>query len=121
MAEQDTIRDLVSKAWNYQREGKADTAAAEFEKIVQKYPQDIDANYGLGLALKSAGQVDKAMEAFKTALELVAESKKTYDATKEQQSPEQETIKTPEDDRFMMLSRMVSQRLSELQGATQAS
>ena len=120
MAEQDTIRDLVSKAWNYQREGKPDTAAAEFEKIVQKYPQDIDANYGLGLALKSAGQIDRAVKSFKTTLELVAESKKTYDATKDQSS-DQDTIKTPEDDRFMMLSRMVNQRLAELQGTTQDS
>lgn len=114
MAAQSNVSELISRAWNLQREGKASAAVIEFQKIVQQYPKDIDAAYGLGLAQKTSGQIEDAIRTFTNALSLINDSKQTYEASRSR-SPEQENIKTPEDDRFQMLSRMVNQRLSELQ------
>ena len=51
----ETIASQVGRAWRYQREGQADSAVKEFEKILRQDPDDIDANYGMGLAQRSAG------------------------------------------------------------------
>lgn len=114
MADQNAINELVSKAWNQQRSGQNANAISEFQKLVQQHPKDIDANYGLGLAQKTAGQTEAAIKTFKNTLELIAENKKAYDATRAREH-EHDNIKTPEDDRYMMLTRMVNQRLAELE------
>lgn len=114
---QNNLSESVSRAWNHQREGHADTAVAEFQKLVQQNPRDIDANYGLALAQKKVGQTEAAIKTFKNTLELIAESKKAYESSRTR-SDELDMIKTPEDDRFMMLNRMVQQRLAELEKKT---
>lgn len=114
MASQNNVSELVSRAWNLQREGQSSTAVTEFQKIFQQHPKDIDAAYGLGLAQKASGHVEDAIRTFQIALELIEDNKRTYEASRSR-SPEQDNIKTPEDDRFQMLSRMVKQRLAELQ------
>ena len=113
MANSNDVSEQVSQAWQQLREGKPDAAVSEFEKIVQQNPRDNDSHYGLGLSQKVAGQEDAARKTFNTALELIDESKRSYDATRDPQQ-ENENVRTPEDDRFQMLSRMVSQRLAEL-------
>jgi tetratricopeptide (TPR) repeat protein len=113
MASQSNVSELISRAWNLQREGKASAAVTEFQKIVQQHPKDIDAAYGLGLAQKASGQVEDAIRTFTVALGLINDSKQTYESSRVRNS-EQDNIKTPEDDRFQMLSRMVNQRLTEL-------
>ena len=115
MVNSSNVSELVSQAWHHQRNGNTDTAIAEFEKIVNQHPRDIDAIYGLGLSQKTAGQHEAALKSFKTALELVEENKNSYEATRDP-SQDGENVRTPEDDRFQMLSRMVQQRLAELQG-----
>jgi DNA-binding SARP family transcriptional activator len=119
MANQSNTSELVSSAWNLQREGRASAAVTEFQKLVQQHPKDIDANYGLALAQKTSGQVEDAIRTFKNTLELIEDSKKSYEASRVR-NPEQDNIKTPEDDRFQMLSRMVNQRLAELQKASKS-
>ena len=113
MANSNDVVEQVSQAWQQLRAGKPDAAVTEFEKLVQQNPRDIDSHYGLGLSQKAAGQAEASRKTFKTALELIDESKKTYDATRDPQQ-DNENVRTPEDDRFLMLSRMVSQRLAEL-------
>lgn len=119
MASQSNVSELVSRAWDLLREGKASAAVIEFQKIVQQHPKDIDAAYGLGLAQKVAGQVEDAVRAFTNAQELINDNKQIYESSRVQ-NPEQDNIKTPEDDRFQMLNRMVKQRLDELQLASKA-
>jgi tetratricopeptide (TPR) repeat protein len=114
MANTNNVGDLVSRAWQQHREGKTETAIEEFQKIVGMHPKDIDANYGLGLTQKARGDNEAALKSFKNALELISESQKVYDSTRNT-DPEMENVKTPEDDRFQMLSRMVNQRLTELE------
>lgn len=114
MALQSPANELLTHAWNCQREGRSDAAITEFQKIIQQYPKDIDANYGLGLAQKAVGQNEAAIATFRVALELINQSKQAYEASRDR-SAETENIKTPEDDRFQMLARMVNQRLTELE------
>jgi tetratricopeptide (TPR) repeat protein len=110
MASQNNVSELVTQAWNHQREGRAAAAVSEFEKLVKQHPQDVDVNYGLGLSQKAAGQTAAAISTFRHTLEIIGDSMKIENANR---SVELENVKTPEDDRLMMLQRMVKQRLAE--------
>lgn len=109
MSNQNNVAERVGQAWHHHREGRNDTAIAEFEAILKQNPNDIDANYGLALAQKKAGKTAAARQSFQNTLRLVEDAREVYTASRSDQN-----IKTPEDDRFMMLSRMVKQRLAEL-------
>lgn len=114
MVNSSNVSELVSQAWQHHREGKNHDAIAAFETIVQQHPKDIDANYGLGLSQKSDGRDEAAVKAFRATLELIDENKKSYDSARETVA-DSENVRTPEDDRFQMLTRMVQQRLAELE------
>ncbi len=113
----ETIAAQVGRAWRYQREGQADSAVKEFEKILRQDPDDIDANYGMGLAQRSAGHPQAAVEYFQHALDIV-DTKDTAgriarDAAANDFQTERIKPNTAEDDRYMMLTRMLKQRLAE--------
>jgi Tfp pilus assembly protein PilF len=97
----------IGRAWRYQREGKSDAAIGEFERILKQDPNNIDANYGMGLAQRSMGKQENATQYFQRALELVQEGAKERNHTPGERN-------APEDDRLMMLERMLNQRLSEV-------
>ncbi len=103
----------VSNAWRYQREHQASTAVTEFEKILKQDANNIDALYGLGLALRDNGKKEAAIEQFQKVLVLVdsAALARRPALTGED---EVRVANTPDDDRYMMLARMIKQRLSEL-------
>lgn len=90
---------LVGQAWSQHYHGQNDNAVQQFRQIVEKYPDHIDANYGLALVLKKLGRKEEAGEAFRKTKQLV----------------EAAGI-APKDDnaRFQMLSRMVDQQLASL-------
>lgn len=111
MSNQNSTAERVGQAWHHHREGRNDASIAEFEAILKQHPRDIDALYGLGLAQKSAGRQEAAVEAFKHALQLVEETRAIHLSSRRESET---SIKTPEDDRFTILIRMVQQRLAEL-------
>jgi Flp pilus assembly protein TadD len=102
MADNQTTADvdtLVGQAWSYHYHGDNENAIKEFQRLVEKWPEHIDANYGLSLSLKAAGQKQQAGEAFRKTRALV------------------ETARTTQDDenaRYTMLGRMIDQHLSSL-------
>ena len=103
----------VSNAWRYQREHQAPTAVTEFQKILKQDETNIDALYGLGLALRDSGNTEGAITNFQKCLELVeAAALARRPATTGEE--EHRVANTPDDDRYMMLARMLKQRLSEL-------
>ena len=106
------IKTLISQAWRYQREGRASAAIAEYERILKQDNDNIDALYGMGLAQRDDHQTSKALEYFRRALELV----ETAAAARRPSNTDEERFanNTPEDDRYMMLGRMINQRLTEL-------
>jgi len=113
----ETIASQVGHAWRYQREGQADNAVKEFEKILRQDPDDIDANYGMGLAQRSAGHPQAAIEYFQHALDIVdtkdSAGRIARDAAANDFQTERIKPNTAEDDRYMMLTRMLKQRLAE--------
>ena len=100
----------IGEAWGKLREGQSDGAIAGFEKVLQSAPNNVDAYYGLGLALRAKGQEADAIEAFQKAKEHAAT---LLEAIRSQVGAEN-SLETTEDDRYMMLSRMIRQRLVEL-------
>ncbi len=95
-AEVDT---LVGQAWSEHYHGHHESAVEMFKKILEKWPEHIDANYGLSLSLRGAGQKEAARDAFARTKQLV-----------EAESAHQ----TDDNARFQMLSRMIDQHLSTL-------
>ena len=115
MSSQNNVAERIGQAWHHHREGRNDAAIAEFETILRQNPNDVDANYGLGLAHKAIGRIESARTAFQNALRLVEKANEDYTAARNE--PSDNNVKTPEDDRFAMLNRMVRQRLAELDRA----
>ncbi len=74
-------------------------AIQAFRELVEKWPEHIDANYGLSLSLKAAGQKQAASEAFQKTKTLV-------DAARATQSDENA--------RYTMLARMIDQQITSL-------
>ncbi|MBC7814373.1 MAG: tetratricopeptide repeat protein [Burkholderiales bacterium] len=120
----DDIYVRIGDAWGMYREGQHAAAIAEFERIVAQKPDEIDAHYGLGLALRAAGQQESAVTAFQKALKLVdaklspaaADKYSTIEVETEtlQEALTEDTLVTGKHDRFTMLKRMTGQRLTEL-------
>lgn len=98
----ESIAAQIGQAWRTHREGNNEAAINEFGRILRSAPDSIDANYGLGLAHKAAGNQSAAREAFQRALDLAGQV---------------EPADQEERDRYMMMSRMIKQRLEELKAA----
>jgi Flp pilus assembly protein TadD len=89
----------VGEAWSKHFNGQNDVALEQFRKLVEKYEAHIDANFGLALCLKTAGQKSEAMAAFIKTRELCqAELDKKLD----------------EPDRYQMVLRICEQHLDSL-------
>lgn len=107
----DSLAVQIGQAWRYQREGKADAAIAEYERILRQDVDNLDANYGMGLAQRAAGKYEAAIKYFDHCQKLVNAAIAVRGQVRG------DTIylpNTPEDDRYMMLSRMIKQRLAEI-------
>lgn len=115
MSNTSSTAERIGQAWLHHRDKRYSEALAEFEAILKQHPDDIDANYGKGLAYKALGQTEAAAAAFRRSLELVEQARKEYERTRAEQHPH-DNVKTPEDDRFTMLIRMTTQRLNEATG-----
>jgi tetratricopeptide (TPR) repeat protein len=107
------VETQIGEAWGKHREGHHTEAIADFERVIRSMPNNVDAHYGLGLALRAAGQETQAIETFRKALEMAGEMLK---AIREQENKDelQVALTTSEDDRYAMLIRMIHQRLAEL-------
>jgi tetratricopeptide (TPR) repeat protein len=118
----ETVAAQIGQAWRLQREGQNDSAIKEFEKILKQEPDNIDANYGMGLAQRAAGRQQAALEHFQHALDIVDQRDSAGRIAREAAASDFQTERikpnTAEDDRYMMLTRMLKQRLSETNAAT---
>ena len=64
----------LSKGIDMFREGKYDEAIVSFEKVVEKFPDNIEGHYNLGLSYLRKGDVDQAIASFEKAAELNPEA-----------------------------------------------
>jgi predicted TPR repeat methyltransferase len=96
--EQDAYGAQLGQAWGLLRQGSASAAADGFGQILKAAPEHLDALFGLGLSQKVAGQSSSAQSNFEKCLELVRAGRKAE----------------PNNDRFLMLERIVQQRIKEI-------
>ncbi len=101
----DSVATQIGQAWRSHREGDHGAAIEQFGRILRTAPDSIDANYGLGLANRAVGHHAAATEAFQRALDIADRAEATSQEDR---------------DRYMMLSRMIKQRLEEIRAATGA-
>jgi tetratricopeptide (TPR) repeat protein len=99
----ESVAAQIGQAWRSHREGNNEAAIEQFGRILRTAPDSIDANYGLGLANRALGNQAAATESFQRALEMTDRA---------------EATSQEERDRYMMLSRMIKQRLEEIKAAT---
>ena len=92
---------LVGEAWTKHYHGQNDDAIRQFEEILQRWPEHIDANYGLALSLKYAGQKEKSAAAFQKTKALIEALRAA-------------TTEDAEHPRYQMLERMCDQNVAML-------
>ena len=110
--------EQIGAAWRSHREGDDNDAIRKFDSVIATSPDSVDAHYGLGLALKSAGDNDAAIAAFQKALQLTEQALSAVQtASLADGHHGGNDLETNFDDRYMMLTRMISQRLDDLGAA----
>lgn len=90
----------IGDAWSVHRSGNNSEAISKFSQVLTTVPDNVDALYGLGLAQDANGDKRAAAESFQKALTILGET-----------TPEGKE----ERDRYMMLTRMLNQRIAETQ------
>ncbi|NJL56285.1 tetratricopeptide repeat protein [bacterium] len=114
------ISNQIGQAWNYHRQGKHQDAVAAFAHVLKSAPNNVDAHYGHGLALRALGDRVNAAESFRKAQELAQEHLTQLRAGGGGGTATAITsnvLDSSEDDRYMMLTRMAGQRLAEVTGS----
>ncbi|TVR21060.1 MAG: hypothetical protein EA396_09005 [Anaerolineaceae bacterium] len=106
---------VIGQAWGLHREDRNDEAIDTFRTVLNADGDDIDANYGIGLAYRASGNAEKAVTHMKRARQVVT---RALLELREEQRREgvalADNLRTTLADRYMMLSRMTYQRLSEM-------
>lgn len=107
--------ERIGEAWRLHRDGNNAEAIRVFKEIIQKAPESVDAHYGLGLAYKASNDNASAADAFQKALSLAQDAYKAVRTTSGAEgNAAVNDLNTIEDDRFMMLTRMLRQRLADV-------
>jgi tetratricopeptide (TPR) repeat protein len=114
------ISKLIGESWKLHRQQDHRTSANNFRQVLKeigaledgedKSHHLVDAYYGLGLAERANGNKTEAIATFQQAHE---HSQKILSMFSSKQDG-YNNLATEEDDRFMMLTTMIGQRLSEL-------
>jgi Tfp pilus assembly protein PilF len=104
----------IGRAWGMHREGRHMDAIKEFEQAIQVAPHSVDAYYGLGLAQRANGQETQAVESFKKSLDIATKKLQAIRELDDVDGDIPNNLVTLEYDRYMMLKRMIAQRLAEL-------
>ncbi len=102
MANQEYAEQLA-RAWSLHRQGQNEGAIREFSALLQVSNNNIDALYGLGLAQRSAGQIETAQATLERCVAQIVAALKEH----------------PTVDRYEMLKKMTHQRLAEVTAVAQ--
>ncbi len=102
------INTQISEGWAAHRSGNNEEALRRFEASLAVDNENIDAYYGIGLARRDLRQHNEAIAAFEQALQLTR-------AKIEMSTPSgSDAGELPDIDRYMMLLRMLDQRIAEV-------
>ena len=65
----------MQRGWAYHSRGEQDKAEADFRRAVSYSPESVDANYAMGLVMKSQGKTQEAIELFEKTMDLILQGK----------------------------------------------
>ncbi len=110
--------EKIGRAWRMHREGDNRGAIAAFEDVIAVSPDSVDAHYGMGLALKASGELEAAVDSFSRALSITEQALSAVQVESQAEGQHgANDLETNYDDRYMMLTRMLQQRIEDLSGA----
>lgn len=66
---------FMRRGWAFHARGDQDRAESDFRRAISYSPESVDANYALGLVMKSQGKKDEAIELFNTSMKLIEQGK----------------------------------------------
>jgi tetratricopeptide (TPR) repeat protein len=107
--------ERLGEAWRHHRDGNNEQAITIFKDIIHMAPENVDAHYGLGLSYKASSDMASAADAFQKALNFAEHAYNAVKTTSEAEGHHgANDLDTSDDDRFMMLSKMLKQRLEDV-------
>lgn len=110
--------ERVGRAWRAHRDGNNADAIRLFEEVISGNPENVDAHYGLGLAHKADGNSSASIAAFQKALGFAQQALDAVQTTSHIEGHHgANDLDSTDDDRFMMLTRMLKQRLDDVGGS----
>ena len=110
--------EKIGRAWRLHRDGDNRGALRLFEEVIAASPDSVDAHYGMGLAHKASGDMASAAGAFQQALSVTEQALKAVQVTSHAEGQHgANDLETDFDDRYMMLTRMLKQRIQDVGGA----
>lgn len=74
---------FMQRGWAHHARGNKDRAESDFRRALSYSPESVDANYALGLVMKSQGNAKEAVELFRKSMELINQGKIKDDAKSE--------------------------------------
>jgi len=66
---------FMQRGWAHHARGSQNQAESDFRRAISYSPESVDANYALGLVMKSQGNKEGAVELFNKAMELIKQGK----------------------------------------------
>lgn len=111
--------EKIGAAWRRHRDGDNRGAISLFEEALAASPDNVDAHYGIGLAHKASGDRAAAAASFRQALSIAkAALSAVQTASQAEGQHGANDLESNVDDRYMMLTRMLQQRIDDVADAS---
>jgi len=66
---------FMQRGWAFHAHGEQEKAESDFRRAIAYSPESVDANYAMGLVMKSQGKTEDAVELFEKTMELILQGK----------------------------------------------
>ena len=74
---------FMRRGWAHHAKGEQERAESDFRRAVSYSPESVDANFALGLNLKSQGRKEEVVEVFNKTMQLIEDRKAESDSKTE--------------------------------------
>jgi tetratricopeptide (TPR) repeat protein len=83
LPEPNDYESFMRRGWAQHSKGEQERAESDFRRAVSYSPESVDANFALGLNLKSQGRKEEAVEVFNKTMQLIEDGKAESDSKTE--------------------------------------
>lgn len=83
LPEPNDYESFMRRGWAHHSKGEQERAESDFRRAVSYSPESVDANFALGLNLKSQGRKEEAVEVFNKTMQLIEDGKGESDSKTE--------------------------------------